>query len=1657
MSTTIDSKVVEMRFDNRQFEQGVNQSISTLDKLKSSLSPSGGLDSNLSNISSGVGTISNSFTAMGVIARRILENIADKAFFTGQRLFNSLGLQNIISGWQKYAEITSSTQTIMAATKKDWKDQGKQMEYVNGQLEKLNWFTDETSYSLTDMTSNIGKFTSAGVKLDQATDAMMGVASWAAISGSNTQQASRAMYNLSQAMGMGALRVQDWMSIENANMATKEFKDTAIKTAHELGVLKKSADGVYYTVGKGNKLIKVTSENFRSTLSTGWLNSKVLTKVLKKYGDFANDLYKYTDKTDLSATQLLKATDAVKKGVLDLKDTESIGKYIEDNHLDVEIDDLSEALGKLSNKYNDLGFNAFKAAQEAKTFKEAMDYTKDALSTQWMNTFKTIFGDYQQAKELWTGLTEEFYDLFVEDIENQNAVLKKWAKMGGRDQLLWAIKHLWTSVKEVINTVKDTFRDVFPPVTASQLFGFVSKFNVAMSNLEKNIKPLCQRIRYILTPAFEGMKNIISSLINVVKAVGRAFKNIFSTSDLNILEYIAEIFNNLTKVFKVTEERGKKLQRLFEGLFAVFDIIKMAIVAILQPLVDLTGETDHMADGLFDVAAMFGDWLKSIRDWLKEHKTFQHAMKVIVGFFKDLPGYADKAAVALTGMHLSEIFDKIKNAVKNAWTYIKGVFARIKEDLAALFGQGKKAQDGVEQGAKKTSKSVGGLADQFDKLKKVFAAIKPYLDQISKFFKENVKFEWPSMEQMGDAFVKGGIFAVFVSIAGFIKTIKNFFKGLMGDKDKIVSSITGMFNSITKTFNTLQDNIKAKTLKTIATAILEIAAAIFILALLPEDKLMMATFAVGAMMAELAFAFGLISRTRTSKDKLKQIQGMLVIVELILGTLIGGIYLLASNVKIEDATIAAGLIAILLGSVAGFVAIMSKIKITKAQGEHLQKTLFLVSILISKISVALMIAAQAGDWKTLLAAGAAMSGMLFAIAGAMKIMPRDKQMKSAAAAMLIVSSAILVMAVAIAIMGRVPAEGMLGALAALGGLLLVITASLMVLGKSEGNILKAAAAMVIVAAGITLLAFALAVMSKVVETGNMAQTLLLLAASLAAVLVAGAVAQYISMGLLALGAAIALIGVGALAAGTGLYMFASGLEKLVAIGPDGVLALMGALTNFFMLLPMMATKIAESFVNMIKVFTEAKDVILKGVVAFFTVILDAIIQIVPKLTQTISTVIVAILNMLITIIPKFMEFLGVLVVEICKFIIANAPIITDAIIKLTVEGLRGLRTIIPEITSTLFAILVDTLRQIRDNIEEIVQLATEIGILVITGCIKGITEQIPNMVETGWNFVLALINGIADGVDKHAKELHDAILKLANALINGFCTIMGIKSPSKVFDSFGINIVQGLINGITGMAKKAWDAITGLATELIDKFKEGFKDIKDKASEIIGGKDGVVERITGFVGKMKDIGSNLINALKKGMEKAKDKLITSATTVGDVIIGAIKKVFHIKSPSRVFMEIGRYLDEGLAIGMEDYAYEAVDATENVANSITDTISSIADMVNSDIDAEPTIKPVLDLSNITDGVNQMDGMLSANRTINLAASSSGSINNRVTAQQEMAMAFESLKATLSDLASEGGTVNNNTFNITGDDPKAIADEVSRILNNKVERRDAAWAL
>lgn len=315
MSNNIDKNVVSMEFDNRNFEKNVDQSIKSLDNLKKKMNFENDSDG-MNSIVIALETVKEKFTALEIVGITALQNITNSAISAGKNLVSSLSTEQISKGWDKYAEKTSAVQTIMAATSKDFEDTGEQMEYVNEQLEKLNWFTDETSYSFLDMVNNIGKFTSNNIPLDKSVTAMQGISTWAAISGANVQEASRAMYNLSQAMAVGSVKLMDWKSIENANMATAEFKEMVIETAVAEGTLKKSSDKLFKTLSGDD----VSVSNFNQELSSGWFTSDVLMKTLDKYGDFANKLNEVYNETGLLTSEILDYTEEYINGTIDLEE-----------------------------------------------------------------------------------------------------------------------------------------------------------------------------------------------------------------------------------------------------------------------------------------------------------------------------------------------------------------------------------------------------------------------------------------------------------------------------------------------------------------------------------------------------------------------------------------------------------------------------------------------------------------------------------------------------------------------------------------------------------------------------------------------------------------------------------------------------------------------------------------------------------------------------------------------------------------------------------------------------------------------------------------------------------------------------------------------------------------------------------------------------------------------------------------------------------------------------------------------------------------------------------------------------------------------------------------------------------------------------------------
>ena len=442
---TIDERIVEMRFDNKDFEKNVQTSLKTIDKLKESLDfddATKSLDDlqdaarhfSLDDIGQALNDLSDKFNWENVFKIDLLRRAIDLVEGEIKRAFSKIQstlqldsvdwVNNAAAGWNKFAEKTNSVATIMAAT-------GQSMEVVNEQMERLLYFSDETSYSFTDMAGNIGKFTANGVDLEIASSAMQGIATWAARSGQEAGTASRVMYNLSQAIGMGALKLQDWKSVELANMGTKEFKEMAIQAGLATGTLKEY-NGQVVTAGKGTA---VAVNTFRDTLAEGWLDTETLLAVLGEYGKAADLISQLHDATGKYAADLIDMAKGINDGSMGL---ERLGKELGYTGAEFEanrdtIEAIYEDLKLLGGEEYEFSVATYQAAQEARTFGQAMDAVADAVSSNWMTTFELLFGQYEDAKVLWTDLAENLIEIFGAGASDRNETLQKISSSGWDD------------------------------------------------------------------------------------------------------------------------------------------------------------------------------------------------------------------------------------------------------------------------------------------------------------------------------------------------------------------------------------------------------------------------------------------------------------------------------------------------------------------------------------------------------------------------------------------------------------------------------------------------------------------------------------------------------------------------------------------------------------------------------------------------------------------------------------------------------------------------------------------------------------------------------------------------------------------------------------------------------------------------------------------------------------------------------------------------------------------------------------------------------------------------------------------------------------------------------------------------------------------------
>ena len=537
MSRTIDEKVVEMRFDNSDFERNVSQSMSTLDKLKSALNFSGaekafdGISSAANKLDFGplggaIEGVGQKFSALETMAVGALMNIGATISNELTSKLKAVTIDQVTAGWDKYAEKTTSVQTIMNAT-------GRSIDDVSEKLDTLNWFTDETSYNFTDMTNSIGKFTSQGIELEDAVTAMEGISTAAALAGQNAASASRVMYNFSQSLGMGAVKLQDWMSVENANMATEEFKQTIIDTAIELGRLDMYGNirETKYALDElgniqydelGNIIEEAAAisdnysgpayanvQNFRNTLAAGWFDDKVLIASMKKFGGFAgrlNEVYEqFNENYDVTTSQILSWLNAYMDGTLDIE--EAVKKT------GLTAEEILPILEELSSEEYELGRRAFAAAQEAKTFEDVVNATADAVSTAWMNVFEKIFGNYEEARVTWTELANELWDIFAGPISNLNDLLTDWHDMGGRDDFIQSVKNMYGAVRSVLDPIGEAWEMIFPPKTADDIFNFTKRMREFTDSLIRDEKQMGQ-IRMVFRDFFGLIGDFTSGFAN---------------------------------------------------------------------------------------------------------------------------------------------------------------------------------------------------------------------------------------------------------------------------------------------------------------------------------------------------------------------------------------------------------------------------------------------------------------------------------------------------------------------------------------------------------------------------------------------------------------------------------------------------------------------------------------------------------------------------------------------------------------------------------------------------------------------------------------------------------------------------------------------------------------------------------------------------------------------------------------------------------------------------------------------------------------------------------------------------------------------------------------------------------------------------------------
>ena len=618
MSNIVDERILSMKFDNKQFESGVATSMSTLDKLKQKLNLKGAAEGlqnvsaavkniNFSGVSSGIETVQAKFSAMEVVAMTTISRITNSLLTLGKRLASAVTINPIKDGFREYETQMNAVQTILANTQKE----GTNVKIVNAALDELNRYADKTIYNFTEMTRNIGTFTAAGVKLDASVSAIKGIANLAAVSGSTSQQASTAMYQLSQALASGTIRLMDWNSVVNAGMGGQVFQDALIRTSEHLQTGAKAA-----VAAKGS---------FRESLQTGWLTAEVLTQTLDQFATAAETQEEYEA---------------------------AVKKFVSQGYTQEEAKQMA-----------DMAKTANEAATKVKTFTQLIDTLKEALGSGWTETWRTIIGDFEEARTLWTSVSDVLNKMINDSSDARNKIVHEWADLGGRTKLIEGFSNIFKGLVSIVTPIKEAFRDIFPPTTAKQLL-----------NLTEGFKSLTEKIK-IGDETADKLKRTFKGLFSVVDMVKKAFELVATT--------IGKVFSSgafgsvVDIILSITAAIGDMFTSLNEGFNTS---------GIASSLGNMVSDIAGVLNGAASHISSFGDVLSKAGQGISKVLTgIWDSITKVFGWISDNVSMGDVLAGILGG----GIFTVAKK--------LCGMLDNIKEKFSFIFGgKGGKDAEGIK-------------------------------------------------------------------------------------------------------------------------------------------------------------------------------------------------------------------------------------------------------------------------------------------------------------------------------------------------------------------------------------------------------------------------------------------------------------------------------------------------------------------------------------------------------------------------------------------------------------------------------------------------------------------------------------------------------------------------------------------------------------------------------------------------------------------------------------------------------------------------------------------------------------------------------------------------------------------------------------------------